>query len=52
MDLLHKAETIFMNNNVIIPLYYYATPTLISPKLKGVIYDNLAKHKFGYAYIE
>lgn len=52
MDSMHKAEAIFMNNDVIIPLYFYATPTLISPKLKGVIYDNLAKHKFSYAYIE
>ena len=41
-----------MDNDVIIPLYYYATSTLVSPKLKGVIYDNLAKHKFSYAYIE
>ena len=52
MDSMHKAEAIFMDNDVIIPLYFYATPTLISPKLKGVIYDNLAKHKFSYAYIE
>ena len=52
MDSMHKAEAIFMNNDVIIPLYFYATPTLISPKLKGVIYDNLDKHKFSYAYIE
>ena len=52
MDAMHKAEKIFMDNDVIIPLYYYATPTLVSPKLKGVVYDNLAKHKFSYAYIE
>ena len=52
MDSKHKAEATFMDNDVIIPLYFYATPTLISPKLKGVIYDNLAKHKFSYAYIE
>lgn len=52
MDAMHKAEKIFMDNDVIIPLYYYATPTLVSPKLKCVVYDNLAKHKFSYAYIE
>ncbi|MBW5396155.1 peptide ABC transporter substrate-binding protein [Brachyspira pilosicoli] len=52
MDAMHKAEKIFMDNDVIIPLYYYATPTLVSPKLKGVVYDSLANHKFSYAYIE
>ncbi|MEI0516561.1 peptide ABC transporter substrate-binding protein [Brachyspira murdochii] len=52
MDAMHKAEKIFMDNDVIIPLYFYATPTLISPKLKDVVFDSLAMHKFFYAYLE
>lgn len=52
MDAMHKAEKILMDNDVIIPLYYYSTPILINSKLKNVVFDSLGKHRFSYAYIE
>ena len=52
MDAMHKAEKILMDNDVIIPLYYYTTPILINSKLKNVVFDSLGKHRFSYAYIE
>lgn len=52
MEAMHKAEDILMSNMVLLPIYYYTTPTLISPKLKDVVYDPLATHKFFYSYIE
>ena len=52
MDAMHKAEKILMDNDVIIPLYYYTTPILINTKLKNVVFDSLGKHRFSYAYME
>lgn len=29
-----------------------AEPSTIDPKLKGIVYNSLGKHKFNYCYIE
>jgi len=52
MEALHKAEAMVLEGMPVIPLYYRADSIMISPKLKGYILDPLARHKFGYSYIE
>ena len=52
MHALHLAENIFMNDNAIVPIYFYSEALLVSPKLKNVVYNALGKHKFNYCYIE
>ena len=52
MDALHKAEAMVMEAMPVIPLYYRADSIMVSPKLKGYVLDPLARHKFGYSYIE
>ena len=52
MPLLHKAENILMDDMAFIPIYYYTLPVLVNPKIKGVQYDILGKHKFFYTYLE
>jgi oligopeptide transport system substrate-binding protein len=52
MDALHKAEKILIDDMAFIPFYFMTQPVILDPKLKGVQYSSLGKHKFFYAYLE
>lgn len=52
MDAMHKAEAILFEEMPIIPLFYRTDSIMKNPKLKGVVLDPLARHKFNYAYVE
>ena len=52
MNALHLAEDIFMNDNAVIPIYYYSEALLTSPKLKCVEYDSQGLYRFFNAYLE
>ena len=52
MHSLHLAENVFMNDNAIIPIYFYSEALLVSPKLKGVEYDSQGLYRFFNAYLE
>lgn len=52
MEAMHKAEYILLEEMPIIPLFYRTDSIMKSPKLKGVVLDPLARHKFNYAYID
>ena len=52
MEALHKAENILFDYMPVIPIIYRMDPFMISPKLKGAIFNPLGRYKFSYAYIE
>lgn len=52
MKAMHDAENILMNDNAIIPIYFYSEALLVSPKLKGVEYDSQGLYRFFNAYLE
>ena len=52
MEALHKAENILFDYIPVIPIIYRMDPFMISPKLKGAIFNPLGRYKFNYAYIE
>lgn len=52
MHALHLAENIFMDDNAIIPIYFYSEALLVSPQLKGVEYDSQGLYRFFNAYLE
>ena len=52
MESLHKAENILFDYMPVIPIIYRMDPFMISPKLKGAIFNPLGRYKFNYAYIE
>jgi len=52
MTAMHEAENMLLDEVGLIPIYFYTQPLLVDPRLKGVIFDTLSKHKFHYAYIE
>ena len=52
MAALHKAEDILFDYMPVIPIIYRMDPFMISPKLKGAIFNPLGRYRFNYAYIE
>ncbi|MBW5380026.1 peptide ABC transporter substrate-binding protein, partial [Brachyspira hampsonii] len=52
MKYMMDAEKILIDDMPFIPLYHRAFTLMVSPKLKGVVYNTLGKHKFNYCYIE
>ena len=52
MNLLHKAEDILFDYMPIIPIIYRMDPFMISPKLKGAIFNPLGRYRFHYSYVE
>ncbi|OEJ15143.1 peptide ABC transporter substrate-binding protein [Brachyspira hampsonii] len=52
MMTMHKAEELLINDMAIIPIYFSNEPILVSPKLKGVLYDSMGQHSFVRAYLE
>ena len=52
MHSLHLAENVFMNDNAIVPIYFYSEALLVSPKLKNVEYDSQGLYRFFNAYLE
>ena len=52
MEALHKAEDILFDYMPVIPIIYRMDPFMISPKLKGAIFNPLGRYRFNYAYIE
>lgn len=51
MKAMHDAEALLFRDTVLIPLYFYTEAIVVNPKLKDVVYDGLATHKFNYSYI-
>lgn len=52
MMTMHKAEELLIDDMAIIPIYFSNEPILVSPKLKGVMYDSMGQHSFAEAYLE
>jgi len=52
MTAMHEAEDVLLEDMGLIPLYFYTQPLLVSPKLKGIVFDVLGNHNFSYSYIE
>lgn len=52
MKYMMDAEKILIDDMPFIPLYHRSYTLMVSPKLKGVVYNALGKHKFNYCYIE
>ena len=52
MHSLHLAENVFMNDNAIVPIYFYSEALLVSPKLKNVEYDSQGLYRFFNAYLQ
>ncbi|MEI0486260.1 peptide ABC transporter substrate-binding protein [Brachyspira intermedia] len=49
---MHKAEELLIADMAMIPIYFSSEPILVSPKLKGVLYDSMGQHSFMRAYLE
>ncbi len=52
MNYMIDAEKILIDDMPFIPLYHRSFTLMVSPKLKGVVYNALGKHKFNYCYVE
>lgn len=52
MNYMISAEKILIDEMPLIPLYHRAFALMVNPKLKGIVYNSLGKHKFNYCYIE
>ena len=52
MGYMIDAEKILIDDMPFIPLYHRSFTLMVNPKLKGVVYNALGKHKFNYCYIE
>ncbi|WP_295162898.1 peptide ABC transporter substrate-binding protein [uncultured Brachyspira sp.] len=52
MNYMINAEKILIDDMPFVPLYHTAFTLMVNPKLKGVVYNALGKHKFNYCYIE
>ena len=52
MMTMHKAEELLIADMAMIPIYFSSEPILVSPKLKGVLYDSMGQHSFMKAYLE
>ena len=52
MQALHKAEDILFDYMPIIPIIYRMAPFMISPKLKGAVFNPLGRYRFHYSYLE
>lgn len=51
-ELLHKAETILMNDMPVIPIYYYTSVVASNPKVKGWVRSPLGGYFYKNAYVE
>lgn len=52
MAMLHEAEDIIMNEDVVIPIYFYTNTIVTKPTVKGVRTSALGQHWFQGAYVE
>lgn len=52
LQLLQSAETILIDEQPIIPIYFYVYDYLKKPYLKGVYGNTMGHHNFKYAYID
>ena len=52
MNYMIDAEKILMDEMPLIPICHRAFTLMLNPKLKGIVYNPLGKHKFNYCYIE
>ena len=51
-ELLHKAETVLMNDMPVIPIYYYTSVVASNPKVKGWVKSPLGGYFYKNAYVE
>ena len=52
MNYMINAEKILIDEMPLIPLYHRAFTLMVNPKLNGIVYNALGKHKFNYCYVE
>lgn len=52
MELLHQAEKIAIDDDVWIPIYYYVSKALVSPKLKGYVDNTKHTHRARWMSLE
>lgn len=52
MNYMIDAEKILMDEMPLIPICHRVFTLMLNPKLKGIVYNPLGKHKFNYCYIE
>ncbi|MEJ8554672.1 peptide ABC transporter substrate-binding protein [Tepidibacter sp. Z1-5] len=51
-EMLHKGQDMIMDDNILIPIYYYTNPELLKENIKGVKVSPLGQVFFDNAYIE
>lgn len=51
MALLHEAEDIIMNDDIVIPIYFYTNTIVTKPNVMGVRTSALGQHWFQKAYV-
>lgn len=51
-DLMHRAEDMIMENDIVMPIYYYTNPELLKEDIKNVKVSPLGFVYFDNAYIE
>lgn len=52
MELMHQAEKIAIDDDVWIPIYYYVSKALVSPKLKGYVDNTKHTHRARWMWLE
>ena len=52
MDLMHKAEKIAIDADAWIPIYYYVSKALVSPKLQGYVDNTKHTHRSRWISLE
>ncbi|NLB87891.1 MAG: peptide ABC transporter substrate-binding protein [Syntrophomonadaceae bacterium] len=52
MEILHRCEELFMNDVIMIPIFYYTENAMVKPYVKGLVKSALGFTYFDRAYIE
>ena len=52
MEILHRCEELFMNDVIMIPIFYYTENAMVKPYIKGLVKSALGFTYFDRAYIE
>ena len=52
MDLMHKAEKIAIDADAWIPIYYYVSKSLVSPKVQGYVDNTKHIHRSRWISLE
>jgi oligopeptide transport system substrate-binding protein len=52
MQAMHAAEKLLIDDAVIIPLYYYTSPSLVKDRVKGTVRSIFGNIYFKHAYLQ